>query len=783
MKLNSLLYLLIFSCITVSAQVKDTAQSPKRHSEYSLFANDDTLTRNDYLLSIEKIFQTLNKASVLSQPVPAIMEMGQRVNEDDSAIHIIKVAMNNNDRGLNVRNLQMFSIILKQINKNSKDFAWKLHQYDSSLDAIKQQIFNLRQDTVIRRIFRDSALRASFSPELLQLRTKWKKTDSLVKKVNVLIDNTLALTSNNVIASNESLLQAENLMTTTGSGIFKKERRYLWESRKGSVAPPIRAQFQNTLATERKITNYYFSHTHNQLVSLLLTGLVFFFWVRFNFSSLKKRNKIDTLQPFHFQYINAVPVFATLVFILNLAPLFDLDAPYIFIATVGFLLMITLTVSFWKRLPGKVFYFWIIFVLLFLIQIFSRYLGLPFYMNRWLLFVLNSLSVLLGVYAVLVYKKKYQQFPFIGWTAGLYALLNLFSVVCNLFGRVTLMQLFGSTATYAFIQTAGLFLFVQLVTEAFLLQIQSSRIRKDYPENFDSTDIKRGVSRLVVFWAIVIWLIVFATNLNIYNFVFDGISQILSSTRSIGSFSFTFGGILLFLAIMWTANFLQKYIAYFFGDIGDDAIFNNKAQRSRLMVTRLVLLVAGFLIAVSASGLAIDRITVILGALSVGIGLGLQGIVNNFVSGIILIFDRTLRIGDTVEIGDKKGRVKEISMRSSTLLTSEGAEVIIPNGDILSHNFVNWSLSDNYIRVELTFNVDHLIDPDDMHTSLMAIIKSSSDVLAQKEPEVFVNTITSQSTQLKIYFWCNEVTKKEKARSEVYSAIYQHLEEKGVKIL
>jgi small-conductance mechanosensitive channel len=161
----------------------------------------------------------------------------------------------------------------------------------------------------------------------------------------------------------------------------------------------------------------------------------------------------------------------------------------------------------------------------------------------------------------------------------------------------------------------------------------------------------------------------------------------------------------------------------------------------------------------------------------------LQGIVNNFVSGIILIFDRTLRIGDTVEIGDKKGRVKEISMRSSTLLTSEGAEVIIPNGDILSHNFVNWSLSDNYIRVELTFNVDHLVDPGDMHTSLMAIIKSSSDVLAQKEPEVFVNTITSQSTQLKIYFWCNEVTKKEKARSEVYSAIYQHLEEKGVKIL
>jgi small-conductance mechanosensitive channel len=277
-------------------------------------------------------------------------------------------------------------------------------------------------------------------------------------------------------------------------------------------------------------------------------------------------------------------------------------------------------------------------------------------------------------------------------------------------------------------------------------------------------------------------MIVFATNLNIYNAISESISEVLSTTRSIGSFSFTLGGILLFLAIMWAANFLQKYIAYFFGDIGDESVFNNKAQRSRLMITRLVLLVVGFLLAISASGLAIDRITVILGALSVGIGLGLQNIVNNFVSGIILIFDRTLRIGDTVEIGDKKGRVKEITMRSSTLLTSEGAEVIIPNGDILSHNFVNWSLSDNYIRVDLTFTVDKLVTSDEMRSVIMEVMKSSPDLMAKKEPEIFVNTITYQSTQLKIYFWCIDVTKRERARSKIYSAIYHYLMEKGIKV-
>ena len=152
-------------------------------------------------------------------------------------------------------------------------------------------------------------------------------------------------------------------------------------------------------------------------------------------------------------------------------------------------------------------------------------------------------------------------------------------------------------------------------------------------------------------------------------------------------------------------------------------------------------------------------------------------------SGIILIFDRTLRIGDTVEIGDRKGRVKEISVRSSTLLTPDGAEVIIPNGDILSHNIVNWTLSNNNIRIELSFTLDKLIVTEDIMPVIKEIMQASPDVLTQKEPEIFINTITSQSTQLKIYFWCKDVTKTELARSEVYSSFYKKLEEKGIKIL
>jgi small-conductance mechanosensitive channel len=242
------------------------------------------------------------------------------------------------------------------------------------------------------------------------------------------------------------------------------------------------------------------------------------------------------------------------------------------------------------------------------------------------------------------------------------------------------------------------------------------------------------------------------------------------------------GGILLFAGIIWVANFLQKYIAYFFGDIGDDASLDDSGQRSRLLVTRLILLTVGFLLAVGASGLSIDRITVIIGALGVGIGLGLQSIVNNFVSGIILIFDRPLRLGDTVEIGDKKGRVKEIGIRSSTLLTEEGAEVIIPNGDVLAHNIVNWTLSNNHVRMSLSFTVDRqhadAIQPD----AIREIVQGSSHVFAGRQPDVLINILNSKSIEIKVLFWGNDITKTTLTSAEVRAAIYRYLDKQGINV-
>jgi small-conductance mechanosensitive channel len=775
---------ILFLILTITFSGTVTAQKPGRKmADSTLFSDDNIPTRSDYLSQFEKVFQTLNKAPLVTGSFVKADDIQEHLNESDSALAILKEKFSStSDRTLNIRNLQMYNTLLDELDRNMKEYSVQLNSYDTKLDDLKKEIRDLRKDTLLRKVFRDSSLRMSFIPQLQQLRTKFKRADSLIRHSTAQINDLKAHTSANTIAVEELLYQADASLTSVGSKAFGKERRYLWEQPTARTNMS-RGAFQKSVNNEQQLAQYYFTNTRSKRFWLFVTGLAFFFWVWNNYRSLKKRKKLSAVDSFNFSYINPVPVIATLLLILNLAPIFDVHAPAIYIESTQFLLMILLTFAFYKRLPKDLFWGWCIFILLFLLLPGTRILGLPIRLMRWATLAIDIASIFFGLYILSRSKEVKSKYKLVFYATGLYTFFNFLAVICNIFGRVTLSQIFAATAVYALAQTASLAVFVQTITEAFLLQIQSSRIRKNYPEEFEVKDIRKSIYRLVIVFAALLWYIVFTTNLNLYDALNDILSNIFTAPVIIGSFTFTLREIAIFLGIIWVANFLQRYIAYFFGDTGDDAAFDDKGQRSRLLITRLILLILGFLLAVAASGLPIDKITVILGALGVGIGLGLQSIVNNFVSGIILIFDRPLRIGDTVEIGDKKGRVKEIGIRTSTLLTEDGAEVIMPNGDVLSHNIVNWTLSNNHARVTLSFSIERKPGAEILKPELLNIIKSNEKVVEKREVEVAVSNINSKKTDINIIFWCRDISKVSAISEEVRNAIYAHLEQKGINIL
>ncbi|MGB5620522.1 MAG: mechanosensitive ion channel domain-containing protein, partial [Desulfobacterales bacterium] len=176
----------------------------------------------------------------------------------------------------------------------------------------------------------------------------------------------------------------------------------------------------------------------------------------------------------------------------------------------------------------------------------------------------------------------------------------------------------------------------------------------------------------------------------------------------------------------------------------DEALFKQRVEKGvRLSIARLVnyaVLLIGFLLALSTLGFEISKITILLSALGVGIGFGLQGIVNNFVSGLILLFERPVRVGDTIEIGGTYSEIKNIGIRATTVQTFDLADRIIPNADLISNEVTNWTLTNRQVRLIIPVGVAYGSDVDRVTETLLNCAKTNPKVAKRPEPKVrFLN--------------------------------------------
>ncbi|MEZ5195132.1 MAG: mechanosensitive ion channel [Bacteroidales bacterium] len=156
---------------------------------------------------------------------------------------------------------------------------------------------------------------------------------------------------------------------------------------------------------------------------------------------------------------------------------------------------------------------------------------------------------------------------------------------------------------------------------------------------------------------------------------------------------------------------------------------------------RYFVIILGFMFALSAAGIELGKFSLLAGALGVGIGFGLQNIVNNFISGLILIYERPLNVGDTIEVENLLGQVHRIGIRSSNVKTYDGAEVVVPNGNLISNQLINWTLSDNKRRIEIKVGVSYGSDPNVVLKLLEAVAMENEDTLKVPEPRLCLKTL------------------------------------------
>lgn len=762
--------------------IRDTSRTRRGGMMASLFADSAKLTSSDYQIQIERTYLVLTSIENKSELGWSINNIREKLIDGDSVLSVLNDNVLNNTRALNLRNLQVFRTLLQNMQKDLRGHRELLDSTENMLSGLRSSMRTLITDTVLRQLLRDSVLRQQFAPQLKDMRETWRSGTRHLRESLATVNLLQTHVSSNSITTTRLLEKVNSLLNTSADRIFSKEYNYLWEKRADSISKTGRSSFERAYSAERKALRYYFKDSGNKRLFLLLVGLLFFIWTYRNILILKGLKSFESLREMSLEYLPSGFIVSAFVVMFSIAPLFDLHAPAAYIESMQFLLLIILTIICWKKWPRKLFMYWIAMAILYICFSFTHHVPDPGFLYRCLFIILNILSVVFGLLFLSKMQMHLSLKGFLRFVIILHNLMNVLAIICNISGRVSLAQILGNAAIFSFTQAIGLAVFSKICMEAILLQIITSRIKRGIKNRFEYQPVLDSFGRPVLVLAVILWLIVFTTNLNIYNSVLGGLTGFLQMPRNIGSASFTVGGILLFFMIIWIAHLLQKYVGYFFGDTGTEEEMQNKGQRSRLLIARLVLLCLGYLLAVAASGVPVDKITIVLGALGVGIGLGLQNIVNNFVSGIILIFDRPLQIGDLVEVGDKTGRVREIGVRSSTLLTKDGAEVIIPNGDILSTKITNWTLSNSQQRLEMDLSVSGSNDMESVSSSIKETILSSQYVFASREPQILFTKINGESFDLKVFFWCTDAFKSEEARSEILLLLHEQLKAENIDV-
>lgn len=199
------------------------------------------------------------------------------------------------------------------------------------------------------------------------------------------------------------------------------------------------------------------------------------------------------------------------------------------------------------------------------------------------------------------------------------------------------------------------------------------------------------------------------------------------------------------------------------------------------LVIRYFIIGFGIVLALSSLGIDLGKFNLMAGALGLGIGFGLQTVISNFVSGLILVFERPIHVGDTVEVNNLLGTVHRIGVRSSSIITFDGAEVVVPNNNLIANDLINWTLSDSIKRVEILIGTTYGSDPNQILKILMEAAMSSKDTLKNPSPQALFSEFGDSSLNFKLRFWVHYEVGLQ-AKSDVSIEVYNQFAKHGIAI-
>ena len=259
------------------------------------------------------------------------------------------------------------------------------------------------------------------------------------------------------------------------------------------------------------------------------------------------------------------------------------------------------------------------------------------------------------------------------------------------------------------------------------------------------------------------------------------VGGVLGAQLTVGTLAVSLGDVLVLVVTIWLTFALARLIDFVLTeDVYSRVSLPRGVPYAISTLTRYTLIVLGFLVAMAAAGIELTKLTIVAGGLSVGIGFGLQNIINNFVSGLILLFERPLKVGDDIEIASGKGEIRRIGIRASTIRTGDGAEVIVPNSKLISEAVTNRTFADRRRRIEIKVSVKSEFNAQQVIELLLAVANAHSSVLQTPPPRAYLVQYAESSLEFVLRVWIAEFRDETATRSDLNAALQKTLAEAGI---
>jgi small-conductance mechanosensitive channel len=372
---------------------------------------------------------------------------------------------------------------------------------------------------------------------------------------------------------------------------------------------------------------------------------------------------------------------------------------------------------------------------------------------------------------------------FVRFIILIHIIASITGIIANITGHLRLAEIaIDLSITNTLV---GLLLIISTVVIIGLLQllVDSKYLKKFNYLNKRRQLFKKRIVTIMTSIAALLWINYILQILRVNDIFYHFILSMLNTKISVGTATFSMGSVLLFFFIIWLSVIISDMIrAVLEDDVLNRVSLKKGVPRMISVIVRFSLISIGIFLAVSAVGMPLNQLTIIISAFSVGIGFGLQNVVNNFVSGIVLLFERPVQIGDAVEVNNLIGSVKSMGIRSSNIRTFDGAEVIVPNANLISNEVINWTLSDKKRRIEIFSGVAYGSDVHQVKEILLGILKDHPDILKEPEPLVLFNDLGESSLDFRLLFWIDNFDKWIIIKSEIIFKIHDALMEAKIKI-